>query len=66
MMGDVRGSGWERDVGKVWVMGVLETSASFALALAGNEEERGDGEGGAKAEMERIREWPRPGGAGAS
>jgi hypothetical protein len=65
-MGDVRGSGLERDVGKVWVVGVLEMSASFALALAGNEEERGDGEGGAKAEIERIREWPRPGGAGAS
>ena len=65
-MGEVGGSGLERDVGKVWVVGVLDMSASSALALAGNEEERGDGEGGAKAEMERIREWPRPGGAGPS
>ena len=67
-MGDVGGSG-ERDVGKAWAVGVLEEveiSGSFALALVGNEEDRGEGEGGAKAEMERIREWPRPGGAGAS
>lgn len=47
---------------------LAEDRASSALALAGNEEDSGEGEGGAKADTERVRACSRdrPGGAGAS